>query len=235
MARATWTTTFAAAAILLLASCGSSDAEQRKAFVTFLQTHVLDKPGMHVPQLTEEERVSFGHYADDYAVITDFNKTMTESVSPRLTAAMSAGSISSVEDVVTRRPQLETVKSSMGVMANVLRNDIARTDAAHAKLDQPAEVKLVYDKAYDRLVTQPAAAFKAIVPVMTTVLGQAIDLGGYVDAHRAALKVSGSMVQTTDPTVRVAINDRLQSLQASQRAVQSAQARMQSVISGRSS
>lgn len=235
MARATWITGFAAIATLLLAGCGNSDGEQRKAFVAFLQTRILDKPGMHVPQLTADERASFGHYADDYAVITDFNKTMTESVSPKLTATMSAGSISSLQDIVTRRPQLETVKSSLGAMANVLRDDIARTDAAHAKLDQPAEVKPVYDKAYDRLVTQPAAAFQGIVPVMTDVLGQAIDLGGYIDAHRAAVKVSGSTVETNDPTVRSAINDRLRSLQASQQAVQSAQTKMQSVVYGKSS
>lgn len=235
MARATWITGFAAIATLLLAGCGNSDGEQRKAFVAFLQTRILDKPGMHVPQLTADERASFGHYADDYAVITDFNKTMTESVSPKLTATMSAGSISSLQDIVTRRPQLETVKSSLGAMANVLRDDIARTDAAHAKLDQPAEVKPVYDKAYDRLVTQPAAAFQGIVPVMTDVLGQAIDLGGYIDAHRATVKVSGSTVETNDPTVRSAINDRLRSLQASQQAVQSAQTKMQSVVYGKSS
>lgn len=234
MARATWITGFAAIATLLLTGCGNSDGEQ-KAFVAFLQTRILDKPGMHVPQLTADERASFGHYADDYAVITDFNKTMTESVSPKLTATMSAGSISSLQDIVTRRPQLETVKSSLGAMANILRDDIARTDAAHAKLDQPAEVKPVYDKAYDRLVTQPAAAFQGIVPVMTDVLGQAIDLGGYIDAHRAAVKVSGSTVETNDPTVRSAINDRLRSLQASQQAVQSAQTKMQSVVYGKSS
>jgi hypothetical protein len=96
-------------------------------------------------------------------------------------------------------------------------------------------VKLVYDKAYDRLVTQPAAAFNGMVPVMTTVLGQAIDLGGYIDAHRGAVKVSGSMVQTNDPTIQSAINDRLRALQSSQQAVQAAQVKMQSVIYGRSS
>lgn len=230
MQRGTWMVT--AAAAMLLAGCGSSDVDQRKAFVTFLQTRVLDKPGMHVPQLTPDERASFGHYADDYAIITDFNKTMTESVSPKMSAAMSAASIGSLEDVVTHRPQLQTVKSSMGTMATVLRDDIAQADTAHAKLAQPAEVKAVYDKAYDRLVTQPAAAFGGIVPVMNTVLGQAIDLGEYIESHRAAVQLSSSMVQTADPAVRSALNDRLQALQSSQKAVMAAQQKMQSVVYG---
>ena len=219
-------------ATLLLAGCGGSDVAQRTAFVDFLKTRVLDKAGMHVPQLTDKERANFGHYTDDYAVITDFNKTMSESVSPKLTAAVTAGSITSLEDVVTRRAQMEAAKTGIDAMGAVLGDDIAKADAAHAGLNQPADVKPVYDQAYDRLVTQPAAAFKGIVPVMDTVLGQAIDLGRYIDAHRSAVQLSGSLVQTGDPAVRSAINAKLQTLQSSQQAVQAAQARMQSVVYG---
>lgn len=221
-----------AAAALLLTGCGSSDADQRKAFVAFLQTRVLDKPGMHVPQLTPDERASFGRYADDYAIITDFNKTMTESVSPKMNAAMNVGSISSLDELVAQRSRMQTVKSSMGAMATVLRDDIAQADAAHAKLAQPAEVKAVYDKAYDRLVTKPAEAFGGIVPVTNTILGQAIELSDYIQSHRAAVQLSGSTVQTADPAVRSALNDRLQSLQSSQKSVMAAQAKLQSVVYG---
>ncbi|HXH15586.1 MAG TPA: DUF3053 family protein [Sphingomonas sp.] len=220
-------------AVLLAPGCGSGDTGQRKAFVDFLQTRVLDKPGMHVPQLTADERASFGDYADDFAIITDFNKTMNDSVSPKLAAAVGAGSIASLEDVVAHRAQLQTAKTGMAAMSRALDADIARADAAHGKLDQPADLKQVYDKAYDRLVTQPATAFKAVVPVMDKVLGETIDLGGYLDAHRSAIRISGSMVQTSDATVRAAINDRLQALQANQRAVQTAQAKMQSAVYGR--
>lgn len=219
-------------ASLLLAGCGGGETTQRTAFVDFLKMRVLDKPGIHVPRLTDTERSSFGQYADDYAVITDFNKTMDESVSPKLTAAVTAGSITSLEDVVTRRTQLEAAMTGIDAMSGTLGDDVAKADAARAKLDQPAEVKAVYDKAYDRLVTQPAAAFKGIVPVMNAVLGQAIDLGKYIDAHRSAVRLSGSTVETSDPAVRSAINRRLQALQSSQQAVQAAQVRMQSVVYG---
>lgn len=217
---------------LVLAGCGSGEAAQRTAFVEFLKTRVLDKPGVHVPQLTDDERTSFGHYADDYVVISDFNKTLNESVSPRLKGAMTTGSITSLEDVVTRRTQLEAARTAMTAMAGALGGDLARADAAHAKLDQPAEVKAVYDKAYDRLVTQPAAALKGVSPVMNTVLGQAIELSTYIDAHRSAVQLSGSSVATSDPAVRSGLNDRLQKLQASQQLVQAAQRRMQLVVYG---
>jgi len=223
---------FAAAAALLLTGCGPSDAQQRQAFIAFLQTRILDKPGLHVPHLTDEERASFGHYADQYAIITDFNSTMDDSVSPKLKAAMDAGSITSLTDVVTHRAQLQAAKAAIDAMAGTLGGDLARADAAHAKLDQPADVKPVFDKVYDRLVTQPAGAFKAIVPVADTVLGQTIDLGNYITEHRSAVTLSGPMIVATDPAVRESINAKLQALQASQQAVQAAQERLQAVVRG---
>ena len=41
---------------LLLAACGDKEPEQRAAFTQFLQTRIIDKPGVRVPQLTAEER-----------------------------------------------------------------------------------------------------------------------------------------------------------------------------------
>lgn len=224
--------TIPAALAVLLAGCGGSDARQSKAFVDFLRTRVLDKPGVHVPHLTDEERASFGRYADQYAIITDFNTTMDQSISPKLSAAIEGGAIRSLGDVVAQRARLQAAKASIDAMAGALGGDVARADAAHGKLDQPADVKAAFDKSYDRLVTRPATAFRGVVPVMDTVLGQALDLGRYLDDHRASVHLSGSMVETADPTVRAAINDKLQALQASQQAVQAAQARMQSVVYG---
>ena len=67
---------------LVLAACGSKEPEQRAAFTQFLQTRIVDKPGVRVPKLTEEEKKSFGDYAAQYAVITDFNAAMDASVKP---------------------------------------------------------------------------------------------------------------------------------------------------------
>ena len=64
---------------LVLAGCNDEPAE-RKAFITFLQTRIIDKPGLHVPHLTPEEEKSFGDYAKQYAVITDFNDGLDKSV-----------------------------------------------------------------------------------------------------------------------------------------------------------
>ena len=232
MRQANLTLVWIAIATLFLAGCGSSEGQQRAAFVTFLQTRILDKPGIHVPKLTDEERSRLGAYAEDYAIIADFNKAMDESVSPKMTAAVRAGSIRSIGDAVNERPRLEAARTGINEMGSALTQALTQADAAHARLDQPAELKAVYDKAYDRLVTQPAAAFKDIVPVVNTVLGEAIDLGKYIDEHRASVRVSGPLIETSDPAVQSAINQKLQSLQAKQQAVQAAQARMRAIVYG---
>lgn len=41
---------------LLLTGCGDKEPEQRTAFTQFLQTRIIDKPGVHAPKLTDDER-----------------------------------------------------------------------------------------------------------------------------------------------------------------------------------
>src|SRR5207237_6743168 len=64
------------AAVLIafaLLGCGDDEATHRKAFIEFLQSRIVAKPGIHVPKLTTEETTAFGDYAKHYAVIADFN------------------------------------------------------------------------------------------------------------------------------------------------------------------
>ena len=55
-----------------LAACGDSEPTQRKAFMDFLQTRIIDKPGRHVPMRSAEETKSFGDYAKQYEIILGF-------------------------------------------------------------------------------------------------------------------------------------------------------------------
>ena len=232
MRRAGLTLAWIVIASLFLVACGGNEGQQRAAFVQFLQTRILDKPGLHVPKLTDEEKASFGPYADHYAVITDFNQAMDDSVSTKFQAAMQEGAIRSISDVVTGRARLETARAGFKEMGGALSTALARADAAHARLNQPPDLKATYDKAYARLVTEPAASFKDLVPLMDKVLGQAIELGQYIDEHRSSVRLSGPMVETSNPAIQSAINEKLSALQSNQEAVNAAQSRVRSIMYG---
>jgi len=222
----------AAALPLMLAACGNKEPEQRAAFTQFLQTRIVDKPGVRVPQLTDEEKKSFGDYAAQYAVITDFNAGMDASVKP-LSGIMQKGSLRSLNDIVTRRDDLKTVQASLNEMGAALKEQQAKADAARAQLKQPEDLKAVYDKAYEKTVSLPADTFRDVLPQLNATFDSSLKIADYVAAHAAQIDISGPIVKVQDPAVQAELNKLLQDLNAQAKNVQQAQTRMQAVMVGR--
>ncbi|CAB3672082.1 MULTISPECIES: DUF3053 domain-containing protein [Achromobacter] len=222
----------AAALPLMLAACGNKEPEQRAAFTQFLQTRIVDKPGVRVPQLTDEEKKSFGDYAAQYAVITDFNAGMDASVKP-LSGIMQKGSMRSLNDIVTRRDDLKAVQASLNEMGVALKEQQAKADAARAQLKQPEDLKAVYDKAYEKTVSLPADTFRDVLPQLNATFDSSLKIADYVAAHAAQIDISGPIVKVQDPAVQTELNKLLQDLNAQAKNVQQAQTRMQAVMVGR--
>ncbi|WP_312936674.1 DUF3053 domain-containing protein [Pseudomonas sp.] len=217
---------------LVLAACGDSEPDQRAAFKQFLQTRILDKPGVHVPKPTAEESKAFGDYSSHYAVITDFNGKMDESVKP-LGNLVKTISVRSLNDVIEHRNDLQAAKNGLNEMGEHLKQYRAEADAAHAKLKQPDDLKPVYDKAYDRTVSTPTNAFMGVLPQINTAMDAISSVGDYVEANKAQIQINGSQITVQDPKVLQELNTRLQAVNAQGKAVQDAQSRMQSVMYGR--
>lgn len=216
---------------LVLAACGSKEPEQRAAFTQFLQTRIVDKPGVRVPKLTEEEKKSFGDYAAQYAVITDFNAAMDASVKP-MGNLMQKGAVRSLNDVIARRDDIKTVQTALKDMSEALSKEQAKADAARAQLKQPDDLKAVYDKAYAKTVTVPAETFREVLPQISGTLDSSLKLAEYVEAHKAQIDLSGPMPKVQDPTVLAELNKLLQDLTAQAQKVQQAQTRLQAVMLG---
>lgn len=216
---------------LVLAACGSKEPEQRAAFTQFLQTRIVDKPGVRVPKLTEEEKKSFGDYAAQYAVITDFNAAMDASVKP-MGNLMQKGAVRSLNDVIARRDDIKTVQTALKDMGEALTKEQAKADAARAQLKQPDDLKVVYDKAYAKTVTVPADMFREVLPQISGTLDSSLKVAEYVEAHKAQIDLSGSMPKVQDPTVLAELNKLLQDLTAQAQKVQQAQTRLQAVMLG---
>jgi hypothetical protein len=203
------------AALVLLAAgltaCGDSEADQRKALIQFLQKYIVDKSGAHVPRPTAEDTKSFGPYAEHYAVITDFNAEIDKAMQGPYKISQT-NAPRSIQELLDRRADVKAMAAAMSGVAVEMRKSLAEAGAKRAALQQPDDLKVVYSAAYERTVTGPGEGFLATIPVGIDGLQAGLDLADYLDAHRAALKVSGSSLQTNDPKVRADVTKLLNAM-----------------------
>ena len=216
----------------LLSSCGDDEAAQRKAFIAYLQTRIIDKPGVHVLHPTAEEAKSWGDYAQHYAIITGFNDTLSARVSTPMNQAIGRGAITSLQDLLDRRADFDALRRGMDGIRTELDKQFGTAEAARAALKQPADLKPVFDTAYERDVAGLARAFQATVPAAEGALTAAIELADYVAQHRGAITIQGMQVQVSDPAVQRELNAKLTALNTRGQEAQAAQRRLQALISG---
>ena len=214
------------------AACGDAEADQRRAFTAWLQQRVLDKQGLHVPRPSAEEAQGWGEYAKHYAVITDFHDGLSEHISKPMQAAVERGALRSIQDLLDRKAQVVEVRAGMADLSGELEKRIAVADAAHAALKQPADLKAVYDAAYDREVTVPMKAVKGVFPAADASLGAALDLANYIEQHKAVVRVSGAMLQVSDPAVQAVLATKMEAMNVAAQRAQEAQRQLQAMVNG---
>lgn len=215
----------------LVTGCNDESA-QRKAFIEFLQTRIIDKPGLHVPHLTQEETASFGDYAKQYAIITDFNDGLDKSVAQPMAIAINRGAIRSLDDVVKRHADFVAARDGIGTLRDAIEKQLAAADAAHAALKQPDDLKAVFDKAYERDVTSPAKAFEDIFPDLSQALTAIVDLGDFIDLHKDKVSIVGNQLQTSDPALQPQLQALVDALLAKNDAIGKAQEHLRQVMNG---
>ncbi len=216
---------------LLAAGCDSEPA-QRRAFIAFLQARILDKPGLHVPHLTQEDEKSFGEYAKQYDIIIDFNDGLDRSVAKPMTEAINRGAVHSLDEVVTRHADFVAARDGVNQLRGAVDKQLAAADAAHAALKQPDDLKGVFDKAYERDVTIPAKAFDDIFPDLSQSLTAIVDLGDFLKQHKDAVKIEGTTLQTSDPALQPQLAALVAALSARNAAITAAQQQLRLVMNG---
>lgn len=215
-----------------LAACGGGEAEQAKAFQEFLQTRILDKKGIHMPRPSDEQRRSFGRFAADYDVIVKFNDTLTDAMSSKLPEIMRRGNITSIAQLVDRRADVAAARDALSAASKTMATALADANAASAKVNQPPELKAVYDRAYARLVTEPAAVVGGIWPELDQALGLSLNFADFIAANRAKFEINGPMVSTGDKKLLAEFNTHVEGMRSAAQGVNDAQNAMRKLISG---
>jgi hypothetical protein len=218
---------------LSAAACGDNEPEQRKAFIAFLQTRIVDKAGVHVPRLTDDEKKSFGPYVDHFAVITAFtdNPEMTGLAKP-MQQLIQGVSLNSIQGLVDNRTTLRTVKGDIGKLMVAMNKTLADTIKQRDGLKQPDDLKAVYDKAFEKDVLAPARGFNETVPLVIDIADAALKLGDYIDANRGKVTIQGQSVGGKDAKTAREVDILVKNLAAQAPKFQDAQRRLRIVLQG---
>lgn len=222
---------------LATASCGDSEADQRKAFIKFLDD-INHRTGVHFMVPTEADQAAFGDYTKHYTVILDFNKDM-KTVSGDYQASLKKLGVGpgvqaqTLEQMVARKATFPAMKGLTNQTIDKFEARLAKAKADRAALKQPDDLKAVYDTTFDRLVAAPVQAMIVSDKALLVVLDKSEKIADYVDDHRSSLKVNGSQVRAADARTLAELNALIKAHQDAERAFQDAQRNGDRVVNGR--
>lgn len=223
----------AVALALPVAACGDNEPEQRKAFIAFLQTRIVDKPGVHVPKLTSEESGRFGPYVAHFDVIRGFAENPElESLGRRMREVTQRVTLTSVQDLVDNRVTLRSVKDDLGRITVAMNAALEKIIRERDALKQPADLKSVYDKAFEKDVLAPARAFNETVPLAVGIAESALKLADYIDANRSKVIIQGRNIGGKDAKTAREVDNLVKNLSAQGPKFQDAQRRLGAIITG---
>jgi hypothetical protein len=185
-----------------LASWGNSDADQRKAFIGFLQD-INNRLGIHFLVPTANDEKAFGPYLQHYAIILDFDKDMKGPMDDFTAQIVKLGygpspSPRTIEQMAAAPADLTAAKDAVDKMEQVIETRLAKITTDRAALKQPDDLKAVYDKTFDKLVVAPTLEFENSAKALSNGIDSALTLVNYINAHRTKLVVSGMQIQAKD-------------------------------------
>jgi hypothetical protein len=228
---------FALASVVVLAlsaaACGDKEPEQRKTFIEFLQVRILERPGVRVPKLTDEEASKFGPYAGHFNVMRGFtdNPEMT-GLAKQMQQVTQRVSLNSVQELVDNRGALRSVKDDLGKLTVAMNKALADTLKERDGLKQPDDLKVVYDKAFEKNVLGPARSFNETVPMVVDIAEAGIKLADYVEANRSKVTMQGKTVSGKDAKTQRELDNLVKNLAATAPKFQDAQRRLRIVLQG---
>lgn len=215
--------------LMLLTGCEDEPA-QRRAFIDFLQQHIVARPGVHLMLMNDTLAASFGPYASHYRIILDFNSGLD--LSPLERAATLKSEIGDLADVVAHRAELTALRQAVPAMIALCEGKLATANTARGGLQQPADLTEVYDKAFDRLVTRPGTLLIKMLSLLPTSLDAMIELADYVAANAKAIRIAGMDGTSPDPVVERHVKELVEALHHNDEAVDALKRQFHDLLSG---
>ncbi|CPR15798.1 probable exported protein YPO4070 [Brenneria goodwinii] len=180
---------------LQLTACGDSEADQRKAFIDFLQTVHLQQDGK-LPALSEEQKTKFGPFVDDYAILTTFSQQLNQAVAGSLMPMLTQVSqIRVPQDYLLQRDNLRQSIGAINQLGQQIQEAKAQADNALRMRKQPEELQVIYGRLYAQVVTQPTNVLLPTIPSALSFIQSLIQVGDYLEAQGNQAVFNGNSVQ----------------------------------------
>ncbi|CNH33061.1 lipoprotein [Yersinia aldovae] len=216
--------------VFQLTACGDKEPEQRKAFIDYLQNTVM-RSGMKLPTLSEDQKQKFGPYVSDYAILVSFSQQLTKSVDASLTPAMAQiNEIRVAQDYLAKRDALQQSAGALNLLVQQIRTVKAQADSSIAVLKQPDDLKVVFNKAFDNIVTQPANVLIPAVPVISAFVQDLAQVGDFLQQQGTQVTFSNGGVQFQTAQQAALYNTMMANLVAKYPAMMTAQKSVASVM-----
>lgn len=182
--------------IFAVSGCGDKEPAQRKAFMDFLQSRILDKQVLAVPQLSEAEKKQFGDYSKDYAIITGFHHQMNTELDSSLVPVFAGmNGVNSVNALVEQRDDLKKMADSSQNWKEKIITLRTQADTQHAALKQPDDLKKVYDLAYEKTVVKPSEITEQVFELLPQVLNLIVAKADFIKSQGKDVTITGNRLQ----------------------------------------
>ncbi|MCX8965480.1 DUF3053 domain-containing protein [Erwinia psidii] len=213
--------------VFQLTGCDNKDADQRKAFIDFLQNTVM-RSGEHLPSLSESQKQNFGNYVKDYAIIYDFSQQVNRAVDSGIKPVMDElNAIRTPKDYLTHRDSLRQTSGSLGVLTQQIQTAKTQADSSKAALKQPEDLKTVYDNVFNRVVTQPANSLQPLLPALQTLSQAAVQTGDFLQQQGTQVTFNGQTIQFPSQQQADQYNALMSTLSANAQVLNQAQSTLQ--------
>ena len=210
-------------------ACKQKEQAQRKAFIEFLEIHVLAAAGMDRVRMSDEMRKKVGGYGRHFDVITKYSVELRD-INARLVGEktrIAAHSPIPMDKLSSERARIEQLIAALSRSAQHVDAVKVKADDAKAVLKQPEDLREVFDRAYEKEVSEYAAASQALYAVQQDFYAEALRMGAFLEKHR-------DKIQFKQKTVTIEEQSLLHEYNAMQKSLQEKSQKMQAALkSGR--
>lgn len=99
------------------------------------------------------------------------------------------------QDYMAQSNPLRQANGSLGVLSQQLQNAKMQADSSKASLKQADDLKPVYDKAYEKVVTNPANALQPLIPAAQTFTQQLVQVGDFISQQGTQVSFVANGIQ----------------------------------------